>query len=176
MIDLKFDSDDAEQASESWGCNCGPAALAAVLGQTLDDIRPAVMAAGFADKGYMNPTMMKAALSAAGGGIKAERCFGTATRSAGWGQFPDGGLARIQFTGWWTEANNWRVAYGRTHWVASYRPGIVDRSLYIFDINGGLMRAEDWEKKIVPAIAATLERADGGWFVTHRWETYRSKA
>ena len=33
----RFTLDDAERAWRDWGCNCGPGALAATMGMTLDD-------------------------------------------------------------------------------------------------------------------------------------------
>ena len=37
---LRFNIADMERASDEWGCNCGPSALAAVTGRTLEEIRP----------------------------------------------------------------------------------------------------------------------------------------
>jgi hypothetical protein len=66
---LAFTQNDAVAAFNAWHCNCGPAALAASLGLTLDQVKPAVMSVGFADKHYVNPTMMR-------GGPEVSRCHG----------------------------------------------------------------------------------------------------
>ena len=173
MIALEFAQTDALLAWESWKCNCGPSALAAVIGLSLDQVRPFVEKSGFAEKGYMAPTMMKTALAAAGWHIAiANRCgkdLGT--------RFPNLGLARIQWTGPWTaEGANPKWAYRQTHWVASWvLPQKDSKEPVIFDINGGLLRQSEWEKTIVPLITASVPRADGGWFLTHSWEVVRSQ-
>src|ERR1700753_3352718 len=52
---------DLEAAHESWGCNCGPGAVAAICGLTLDAVR-ALFGPEFEAKGYTNPTLMVQAL------------------------------------------------------------------------------------------------------------------
>jgi hypothetical protein len=34
-MNLRFTAVDAERASDEWGCNCGPSALAAITGRSL---------------------------------------------------------------------------------------------------------------------------------------------
>src|SRR5580700_11291869 len=36
----RFTPADADRAYEEWGMNCGPSALAAVMGMTFDEVRP----------------------------------------------------------------------------------------------------------------------------------------
>ena len=38
--DAAFTWEDANRAQEEWGANCGPGAVALMLGWTLDEIRP----------------------------------------------------------------------------------------------------------------------------------------
>lgn len=37
---VRFSLEDAQRAAETWGANCGPGALAAVLGLSLDAVHP----------------------------------------------------------------------------------------------------------------------------------------
>ncbi len=60
MSAVLFSIDDAQRAADEWGMNCGPAALAAIAGMTLDAVRPHLK--GFDQKRYTNPTMMFEAL------------------------------------------------------------------------------------------------------------------
>ena len=154
----RFTAADADAAYDEWGCNCGPGALAAIAGLTLDDVRPHMN--GFDGKGYTNPTMMFEALSSVGvGWMKIQPVW------------PDYGLCRLQWEGPWTEPGvPMRVRYRYTHWVGvrARSPGDVG----IFDINcinngSGWCALADWERVIVPAITAQYKRASGKWHITH---------
>lgn len=158
-IRLLFSEADVASANKAWGCNCGPASLAACLGITLDAVRPFVERAGFsAAKSYMNPTMMGNAIKHAG-----------AAMTKNWpGKAPRHGLARIQWHGPWTEPGaSPKWAYRFTHWIAVWN-GQSDP--IVFDINGGRMSLGAWEAEIVPAIVSQIPRADGDWSVTHSME------
>lgn len=160
-IHLFFDQDDAQAAWEEWHCNCGPSALAAVLGLTLDEVRP--LLGDFENKRYMSPTMMQSAIERAGRkvakyelGLWKEPCVRIHRC-----------LVRIQWTGPWTAPGaNPRWAYRQTHWIAAF---YVDDRLQIFDVNGGMLYFEDWEKTIVPLLVAMYPKADGGYRPTHIW-------
>lgn len=175
QIRLNFSQDDAQDAWDSWGCNCGPSALAACLGMTLKDVYAAVASVGFPPKNYMSPTMMQGAL----------RHLGVHWKPIGTGNpiaelnFPKRGLVRIQWEGPWTaQGANPRWSYRHTHWIAAWRQrgenvaasvlAVLDP--VVFDINGGLMQFDEWEESIVPTITKTIPRADGDWHVTHSWE------
>lgn len=163
-----FTAEEARQAHDSWGCNCGPSALATILGITLDQVRTAVELVGFAEKRYTSPSMMEAAIGNAGGSLW-QRNYLTAVRDQ---NFPNCGLARIQWTGpWEADGANPKWRYRQTHWVASWRH---DHLISIFDVNGGIRSIADWKKEIVPLIVASVPRADGGWYVTHSWEVERA--
>lgn len=99
---------EADAAYEQWGCNCGPGAIAAIMGMRLDDVRP--LMGDFEKKHYTNPTLMWEVLDR----------IGRPWRKVGkdWPRF---GLARIQWEGPWSEpGQNPRWGYRQTHWVASW--------------------------------------------------------
>ncbi len=179
-IELPFTEHDAQRAYDDWFCNCGPSALAFILGITLEQVRPFVDAAGFASKRYMSPTMMKAALNKSGARFTENRIAHLLIEQM---RFPKHGLARIQWEGPWTMPGaNPKWAYWHTHWVASrQQKGVNDADKVmaildpvIFDINGGLMKFSEWVEDVVPALTAAIPRADGDWFVTHSWEVSKS--
>lgn len=163
---LTFTRAEAEHAAQTWGANCGPAALAFALQVSLDTVRPLIP--GFDEKHYTSPRRMKAALKAAG------RSYTIAPASRA--TMFDGetiALVRIQWTGPWTAPGAHPIpAYFRTHWIATF---IDDRDdpryggPTVFDINAGVVSEERWTTAIVPMIIKQYPRADGGWFPTHVW-------
>lgn len=177
-IELPFSQEELAQAHSEWGCNCGPASIAAAFGISLDLLRDIVMAAGF--KGYMTPTMVRDTFSRLGAKTR-ESAPNRFAQSNGLA-FPIVGVARIQWDGPWTKPGaNARWAYRHTHYVASWlQEGVtildkIDAALspVIFDVNGGLMDFERWTDEVVPLITKSIPRADGDWFVTHTWELSR---
>lgn len=164
---LAFTLADAERAHDEWGCNCGPAALAAVLGKTLDDVRPHIPL--FEERRYTNPSMMFAAL------VNLQVRFKQLPRNAaGVMPWPAFGLARIQWDGPWTQPGvPMRARYRHSHWVGACAR--VPANVGIFDINalnsGGWVRLDDWERVIVPYILENSHpRANGRWHITHSLE------
>jgi hypothetical protein len=157
MRPTRFTVDEAQAAADAWGLNCGPGAVAAVLGMTLDELRPHL--GDFERKQYTNPTLMWSILNSVG--VK----WRTSRDKA----FPDYGLARIQWTGPWTKPGvSPRAAYRYTHWVGAAGDEI-------FDINcmsvGGWVPSREWSGQVVPwLLGECVPRADGGWFVTHSVE------
>jgi hypothetical protein len=160
---LRFSEADAIRAHKEWGANCGPGALAAVLGKTLDEVHPHLP--GFDQKGYTNPAMMRAAL------ISLRARYKVFVRTGGW---PLYGLARVQWEGPWTAPGvPARVAYRHTHWV-----GVNARNpenIGIFDINamnsGGWIAFAHWMVDLVPWLLAEIEpKSDGRWHFTHAVE------
>jgi hypothetical protein len=156
----RFTLADADHAHEEWGMNCGPSALAAIFGMTLDEVRPHM--GDFERKHYTNPTLMIAAL-------RSIRCVWR-KRASGW---PIYGLARIQWEGPWTKSGvPMRARYRYTHWV-----GAATRSneVGVFDINAmangtGWCSLHDWEDVIVPHILKQYPAASGAWHITHSME------
>jgi hypothetical protein len=167
-----FSLQDAEKAHDEWGCNCGPAALAAVCGLTLDEVRPCIR--DFERKRYTNPTMMRDALDTIRGRFAGIN-YRLASPDLSW---PNYGLARIQWEGPWTALGVPAGArYRHSHWVGSHRS--ADTGIGIFDVNamnsGGWIHLRDWEDVLVPWLLRECHpRASGGWHITHAIEVERS--
>lgn len=159
-MNYPFTQEQAERAIRDWGCNCGPSALAFACQISLDHARAAI--AGFDQKRYTSPSMMKAALG---------------VLNVPFDDMPDPGigdimfstlpaLVRIQWTGPWTAATaNPRWAYGHTHWIATWLKACGTEC--VFDINGGADTFQGWEREIVPHLLP--KRGDGKWRPTHVW-------
>jgi hypothetical protein len=166
-----FSAAEAIKSSDEWGCNCGPGALAAILGKTLDEVRPLIP--GFEQKRYTNPTMMYEALNASKTAWRIDRGL-AATRF-----FPKYGLARVQWEGPWTEPGvPARARYRYTHWIGSH---VTADRISIFDINaiayGGWIHADEWTNDLVPWLLKELyPRANGKWHLTHVIEISREDA
>lgn len=159
----RFSEADAAQAYEVWGANCGPGALAAIAGMTLDEVRPHM--GDFERKHYTNPTLMFDALRSIG--LSFSR-IGTA--------WPQWGLVRVQWEGPWTQPGvPMRARYRFTHWVGA---ATVGSEVGIFDINcinngAGWVSLANWETRVVPELTALYPRADGKWHITHSLEIPR---
>ena len=177
LIPLRFTPEDADRAHAEWGCNCGPGAIAAICGLSLDELRPHL--GDFEAKRYTNPTLMWAILRSLGVD------FSYRGGDLGRGSWPAYGLARIQWEGPWTAPGvPMRARYRYTHWVgvctaAPGKPrgaagGTPD--IGIWDINAlanrtGWCALADWEQGIVPHILeACVPRASGDWHITHSVE------
>lgn len=167
-IAYPFTEEDARQAYDEWGCNCGPTALAFALQISLDQVRPAIP--DFESRRYTSPTMMAAAIANLGRSFEAVRSpHGGRNRSVSLANMFAGpvSLVRIQWTGPWTASGmSQRWASRQTHWIACW---IADEHHMVFDCNGGMQLFAEWERVIVPAIVATIPRADGGWFPANVW-------
>jgi hypothetical protein len=166
-MNLPFTQEDSVKAWEEWGANCGPGALAAIMGVKLDEVRPHLV--GFEEKGYTNPTMMWGALNSMGAKWK----MTTKAKGCSW---PTYGLARIQWEGPWTAPGvPERVAYRHTHWVGANAAN--RNNIGIFDINvvdSGWISLKNWEELIVPWLLSELEpKANGKWYITHSVEVER---
>lgn len=167
-MSLRFSLADAERASDEWGCNCGPSALAAVTGRTLDEVRP--LMGDFEKKRYTNPTLMFESLKRSG--VKFWWNIGSV---------PTHGLARVQWEGPWTKPGvPMRVRYRHTHWIGIKNPESASianpfdphSNAGIFDINamngGGWISFRDWSTILVPWLLGECEpKADGKWHFTH---------
>jgi hypothetical protein len=164
----RFNLADAERAADAWGCNCGPGALAAIMGLTLEDVRSHI--GDFEHRGYVNPTMMFDALNSVGAIWKPI----LASRSPAHLDFPLYGLARIQWEGPWMRPGvPIGARYARTHWIGAAHSG---GEIGIFDINcinngSGWVALREWCDVVVPFILReAVPRADGKWHITHAIE------
>ncbi len=166
MTALRFTLADVERANAAWGCNCGPTALAAICGLTLDEVR-----AHMPDfPGYTNPTLMKRALNSVG------KPWLIDGKDPSW---PLYGLARIQWEGPWTQPGVPMAArYRQTHWVGAWTTDRPHNRVGVWDVNAlangsGWCALADWTATIVPFITADIKRASGGWHITHAIEIDR---
>ena len=167
MLLPRFSAEEQDRAHADWGANCGPGAIAAMVGMTLDEVRPHM--GDFEQKHYTNPTLMWATLDRLG--VSWHKLKEPLT-------WPEWGLARIQWHGPWTAPGvPVRVAYRHTHWVgACSRHGNIG----IFDINAlgngsGWCSLKDWGETLVPWLLQEIEpKADGLWSLTHAVEIMNS--
>jgi hypothetical protein len=167
--------EDVERAYEQWGANCGPAAVAAICGMTLDEVRPVFEAHGFADKHYTNPTMMFAILSALHDRIAWKVNAGHP--EPGWPRY---GLVRIQWGGEWMRPGvPIRARYRKTHWIATID---APHGRGVFDVNAvgaidgkctGWTTAQGWAGIVVPWLTEGIKGADGTSSATHSIEIVR---
>jgi len=135
--------EDIEEAAESWGANCGPCSLAAILEKSLADVRPFLN--GF--RGYMTPTHMREALMIAG-----------VPHRIVWRRRPNrSGLVFVQWGG--HEHKPVRAQYTFTHWIA------VDWPDTVFDVNLDRLATWDYWKRTVPEMFKQEKRGDGTYFI-----------
>lgn len=168
--EYSFTAAEANDAHDRWGCNCGPTALAAMLGLEPDDVLPHLPK--FAERRYTNPSMMQAALRTLGVPYReADDAADRENLNAGGFpilRWPNYGLVRIQWEGPWLKPGvPAAAAYYHTHWVGAITG--PDGTM-IFDCNGGWFTPAQWEIDVVKVITAETKRATGGWHPTHRWE------
>ena len=169
---IRFSVDDAQLAADAWAANCGPGAVAAICGMTLDELRPFL--GDFERKRYTNPTLMWHILVRLGVTWQAAR-MGTLAWDLRETLWPRYGLARVQWEGPWTAPGvPMRARYRHTHWV-----GAAERAtgLRIFDINcicvGGWVSADEWADHVVPwLLNECTPKANGHWHLTHVVEIY----
>ena len=140
MMLPRFTMEDADRANDAWGANCGPGAIAAICGLTLDDLRPHM--GDFEGKHYTNPTLMWQVLRNIG--VR----FSYRGGHLGQTNWPRWGLCRVQWEGPWTKPGvPARAAYRHTHWIGATR--LTDASIGIYDINAmangsGWSSLTDW--------------------------------
>ncbi len=163
MRPVRFNADDAERANAEWGANCGPGAIAGILGMTLDELRPSM--GDFESKRYTNPTLMWEVLRRLNVDFSASKAK----------RWPSFGLARIQWEGPWTKPGvPARAAYRHTHWVGVN--GRNPSNIGIFDINAigngsGWCSLADWAEILVPDILREcVPKASGAWHIAHSVE------
>jgi hypothetical protein len=165
MSNVRFYQAEVESAADTWGLNCGPAAVAAICNLTLDELRPHL--GDFEAKRYTNPTLMWSILNSIG----AKWRLVTPART-----WPAYGLARVQWEGPWTAPGvPARVSYRFSHWIGAQQG---KASVGIFDVNamntGGWIDVNDWAGILVPwLLKQVAPKADGRWHLTHVVEVGR---
>lgn len=169
----RFTLEDAQRAHDAWRFNCGPFALAIMLGLTPDELRPHL--GDFEAKGYTNPKLMYQVLYDLLGVVSPDRMkgFNQPCQADGEVMFADYGLSRVQWHGPWMKPGVPIAArYRKTHWVGSM---IVDGQTWIADVNamcvGGWVPLATWRDQLVPwLLQQCVPGADGAWSLTHRIE------
>lgn len=154
---------DTIEAGDAWGANCGPMALAAVLGlPTVEAARPLVQPF----RGFMSPTDMRKAVSAAGRLVS----LGTIGECDP-DPWPTFGLARIQWIGPWCSAGvDPRAAYRYTHWIAVRRPTDI-RSMDWFLCRDAAVRAEQAGLAPEPEVMI-YDATPNRWVPLERWAAW----
>jgi hypothetical protein len=160
-----FSEHESDYAYETWGANCGPNALAFALQMPLEAVRPHIPQ--FDERRYTSPSMMAAALDSLKRRVVKiipERKFPMALdrmfheRQA---------LVRVQWTGpWIVDGKPQKWAARQTHWIVCWLNEIVPM---VFDVNGGIKDFGDWHTEIVPPLAKSVPRCDGGWYPANIW-------
>jgi hypothetical protein len=168
----RFSLEDAIAASDEWGFNCGPAAVAVICGYTPAELRPHL--GDFELKRYANPTLMAEILRNIGARVVENRRLDPRVemqRKSVTG-LPRFGIVRIQWEGPWTEDGVPIAArYRHTHWVGSCWDNRAN--IGIWDVNclnngTGWVALDDWISITVPFIIKTCHpRGNGKWHVTH---------
>lgn len=168
---VSIDENDWKSAEPEFHPNCGPTALAIMVGMPLMIVCPLIPS--FKERHYTNPTMMAAALHALD--IPFRERDDTDCEAHTLTKY---GLCRIQWEGPWTApGSNPRWAYRQTHWIgaATFNWPYPDKAVeFVFDVNCGWQTQQDWEQIHVPKIIKEVvdKRATGNWWATHRWELF----
>lgn len=147
---------DAHEAHRQWGANCGPCAIAALLGKSLAEVRPHLD--GFSRRRYMNPTHVRAALESLGQRVTRTRKGAYPAREGCC--WPQRGLAFIQFSGEWDRAPV-AVQYKHTHWIATVR---IDNHRQVYDVSAeGWLSFSGWLDGVLPYLCNDHRATD--WWV-----------
>lgn len=173
MRSAVFDIEEAEQAADRWGFNCGPAAICAVTGLTPEKVRPHLI--DFESRGHMNPSMMLTAMTTMG--LRPHlmwSCAADITEPPEDARYPDRlGVVRVQWAGRWTgEGVPVRVRYRHTHWIAVRGVDAFGWPQEVFDINaigvGGWLSFGRWFRDLVPWLLQEAgAKWSGVWWPTH---------
>ncbi len=169
---LRFTEDEANAAAEEWGFNCGPAAVAAICGLSLSELRPHL--GDFEQKRYTDPALMVRILKNIGVKVLSfDRLkWRFEMERTGRVPWPRYGLARVQWEGPWTKDGVPMAArYRATHWVGvNYAD---PDNIGIWDVNclnngTGWVSLSAWTTTLVPWLLDKCHpRADGKWHLTH---------
>jgi hypothetical protein len=166
MPRLEFDVVDLVEAGKSWGCNSGPAALAACWCLSLNAVRRVLV--GFEGGTNMTATQMHGALMALRLYVETEHSDGGYEQDI-WPKF---GICLVQFSGPWLtdDRPNLAAAAKHTHWIATkLDPDSGDR--WVFDATAAAwLHVNNWFSEIVPQMVAAEKSRDGTYWLEHSWE------
>lgn len=142
---------DVDKQHELWGANCGPTALAALLGKTVAEIRPLVQPF----KGFMHAGDLVTALGRAGKQTRRH------DEPRGSKALPQHGLAVLQIDGPWCEPGvNPKARFRYTHTIACWH-GVM-----VYDGNmDKWRRRENWERETMAFLVQDQKRATG-WYTS----------
>jgi hypothetical protein len=149
---------DVDQAHAEWGANCGPAALAAIIGSPLAAVKDAFQRYGFGQRGYCNPSQMVQAVRDLGHSAELTRHARTGIRGR---EFPQHGVVFLQFTSEYIDCLPIPAQYRLTHWIGMHSFG--GDSLCVYDVNSGWEPWQDWCVEVWPRLAAANRNATESW-------------
>lgn len=144
---------DIEAASDSWGANCGPSAIAAILNRSLAETRPLLN--DFEQRGYMNITHVQNALRTAAVPFRSRLKVR-----------PVCGLVFIQWGG--HEKKPAYAQYRFTHWIAVLRD-------QVFDVNLPTVAHWNYWQKTLPSLMKDEGQGDGTFFIRSAIEILSSE-
>ena len=150
-----YNPPDIDEAHEQWRANCGPCAVAAVLGRDMGKVRELFEPW----PGYSNPTLIRRAVERAG-----KRLLPATIETV------ETGLGFVQFEGPW-EAGGARAAYRHTHWVGLARRSRHDGEppqIFVYDAAahevGGWITLEAFGRVGIPMYLEDEPKATGWRF------------
>lgn len=149
---------DVDAQHDLWGANCGPTALAAILGISVAEVRPLVeRVQGGSFKGYMHAGHLLDTLKLAGKTVRRIECSYQEIR---WPE--DQGLCVLQFDGpWCLPGANPRARFRYTHSITAAAGGLL-----VYDGNAQVwLRRGDWEAKVMADLVAGTKRCTG-WYTS----------
>lgn len=155
---LTFGVAEQQDPYDRLGANCGPGALAALLGTTPHEIVP-LLGPRFHHLGGTTEMMIEDILTRSG--LDWERPVTPC--------WPDLGLVRIQWDGPWIDDRDPFEKLRHSHWVLASTRGLPH--VMIFDINaistGGWLSLHEWSDELVPWLLNLAEPdAYGGWWIS----------
>lgn len=159
MTAALYNPPDVDKSHAAWKANCGPCALAAILGRPVADVRP--FFPRYPKYPWTNPTHMRAALDAAGVRHRSGNTIATTN-----------GLWFVQLDGPWCSPEvPVTVAYRHTHWVAvrmvSDGTDSGESDEWVYDANAREWEPLSWWKaEVIPHVLAHVKRATGWWVRT----------
>jgi hypothetical protein len=151
MKPLRYTEAESKAANKAWKATCGPHAIAAACGKTLEEVRAAFIPGAVNYRGWMSPTQVERTLGALNVAYDVRKGLKT--------QKLCNGINRVQWEGKWLNPGvPPRVAYFHTHLVAHF-DGVV---LCTCCLVAEWVPAEDWRSFVAAEIHP--------FHVTHHWE------